>query len=493
MPPHAPKLDEDEEDFFQMLENAEDAGEAKQPVIQTKIVQERISATPPHHFLHYDSDQEAEPRMSHTPTSHEPDLVGVLSEFYSKYNFNNLDRVPYLADKFNFRRWELWEQLSIKYRLSPTESRLLWIDFCVHRDGIPECARQLFQDHEAISIPDDSGPLRKAAWRAMLGIHPQSDQRELFEKYISELAPRGEIAKLTPQTSDIARDVERTHQELAFFQDPDAKISMTQVLTVYTTLNGIKYVQGMNEILAVVYYTMRDESDAFWGFTKILAQLKDIFTAEADTTHDGIYSRIDTLAFSLNEYDYKLAKHFTAIDFPLATLAMRWVTTLLAMDITLPDALRVWDVSLQSNKPGNLLSFSICLSLAYLISMSSTLLEAPNDQECVEIAAHFGKSVCFNVDEFIVTALSIYAYESILRGRYHAASDEPVIEAIVDAVGSARDRIVNIISGSDALKARDDLVERVNSAKSLVSGWLGSMAVRIPSAPASGLHKDSHQ
>lgn len=69
---------------------------------------------------------------------------------------------------------------------------------------------------------------------------------------------------------------------------------MTRILSVYSRLNGVKYVQGMNEILGIILYVVRDESDSFWAFTTVMNQLKDLFMAEADSTNEGIYSKIDS-------------------------------------------------------------------------------------------------------------------------------------------------------------------------------------------------------
>ena len=210
---------EEEEDFFDMLSKEEESAppllvQAPAPVIMTAG---GAQSEPAHHVLSYDSDQESPDNRSPPPTG--PDFQVILGEFYSKYNFSNLDKVPYLADKFNFRRWELWEQLSIKYRLSPTESRMAWIKFNVRHDGVSECARRLFVYDEAVSISDESSTIRKAAWRSMLGIDPNENQRDTYNKYVPELAPREYVKRLTSESSDIVRDIQRTHQELGFFQD----------------------------------------------------------------------------------------------------------------------------------------------------------------------------------------------------------------------------------------------------------------------------------
>lgn len=236
----------------------------------------------------------------------------------------------------------------------------------------------------------------------------------------------------------------------------------------------------MNEVLAILFHVMRDESDSFWAFTAIMNQLKDLFTAEADSTRDGIYYRIDMLSDLVRQYDYKLARYFTEIDFPLATLAMRWMTTLLVMDLNLPDAMRLWDVALQACGPNQLLTLSTCLSLGYLLGLSGHLLTSDLLEEAVETCAHFGKSPDVNVEQIVVDSLSIFSFESILRGRYTPSSDEPVLEAIADAVGKMKSRVAQVVTSDEVLKRKEELVERVNIAKSLVSGWIGNLVASVP-------------
>ena len=113
--------EDEEEDFFAMLEKEEDA--PPPPLIQTNdsvamsanvvpvLTERNPSLEPAHHSLASDSDHElAAPSMAH-PVESDIVFEENLSEFYSKYNFGNLEKVKYLADKFCFRRWELWEQL----------------------------------------------------------------------------------------------------------------------------------------------------------------------------------------------------------------------------------------------------------------------------------------------------------------------------------------------------------------------------------------------
>jgi TBC1 domain family member 13 len=83
-----------------------------------------------------------------------------------------------------------------------------------------------------------------------------------------------------------------------------------RVLFIYAKLNpGVKYVQGMNEVLAVLYYNFLTneentriiskrhlESDLFFAFSNLMVEMKDGFLRELDKEKTGIQGRIKTFA-----------------------------------------------------------------------------------------------------------------------------------------------------------------------------------------------------
>ena len=76
---------------------------------------------------------------------------------------------------------------------------------------------------------------------------------------------------------------------------------MARILFVYAKLNkGIRYVQGMNEVLAILYYcfwkfgsdsvisTQYMESDLFFCFSNLMSEIKDGFLRDLDKEDSGI-------------------------------------------------------------------------------------------------------------------------------------------------------------------------------------------------------------
>jgi hypothetical protein len=252
---------------------------------------------------------------------------------------------------------------------------------------------------------------------------------------------------------------------------------MIRILTVYCELNGVAYVQGMNEILAVVFYVLRDECDSFWAFNNLMLQMNDLFTAEVDSTSEGIYSRIDHLRRLLADYDFRLSKTLERTDFPFATIAMRWLTTLLAFDMTLPDTIQLWDIMIQSCPNNGMMAFATHVCLGYLLEMSNSVRSESDDHDMVHAICNYGKSCNFNVDSLINQALSIHAFETNLRGDYIPGSDEPILEALGDAVEVARDKLRVALESVNSSQVKDEVTEKLSTAKSVVSNWLSSLTI----------------
>ena len=150
---------------------------------------------------------------------------------------------------------------------------------------------------------------------------------------------------------EIEKDVKRTRVELAFFMqsiDPNRNSredmdrlemqlhtrksdlstedvnlyieshsdALARILFIYARLNkGIKYVQGMNEILAVIYYcfwkfgneaiisTEYLESDVFFCFSNLMSEIKDGFLRDLDKEKNGIDGKCRQLLHVLRLVD----------------------------------------------------------------------------------------------------------------------------------------------------------------------------------------------
>ena len=77
---------------------------------------------------------------------------------------------------------------------------------------------------------------------------------------------------------------------------------LARILFIYAKLNpGVKYVQGMNEILATLYFCFYDpqnpaefvcEADLFFCFNIVISEIRDSFVRTMDAENTGINGKV---------------------------------------------------------------------------------------------------------------------------------------------------------------------------------------------------------
>ena len=366
-------------------------------------------------------------------TDHNPRLTQALTRFYEVYNPENLNKVCNVSAKFSERRAELWEQLSIKYSLSVCASCKLFIELFVDDTASAYC--YLF-NCPPLFIRDDSLAIRGSNWRGLLGLSDTElcQKRELYDTFLKDVAVVDEA---------IMRDVSRTHQENAFFHDIANQQSLKNVLSVFTRVNGVPYVQGMNEVAAILLFTVRSEGDSFWLFNEIMSQLREVFISGSDSTQEGVYSQIDVVKKRLEQLNPSLYRHLVSLGFPTETVFLKWITTLLSMELTLPDSLKLWDTLLMSLRTNTLRDMSSSVVLGYLTCMQDQIMEQEDLESCMPFISTFGKGIHMNVDLLVLHVTANYAFEMKLRGKYIPTEISIILEQITDAVQVAKDGLLS--------------------------------------------------
>jgi len=237
-------------------------------------------------------------------------------------------------------------------------------------------------------IPDSPG-LRSICWKLLLGYLPNErkiwkeileQKRNLYQEFCVELCidPRKKETlddhPLSTSSSsqwnaffkdkefieEFDKDVKRTLPHLHFFNH-DKSIGSTEhyealkrILFIYGKLNpGIKYVQGMNEILGPIYYIFatdpdiefknNSEADTFFCFTNLMSEIRDNFCKSLDKSTLGIMGLINKFNTVLNQKDPELWKDFEEKNLNPQYYSFRWLTLLLSQEFDLPDVLRLWD------------------------------------------------------------------------------------------------------------------------------------------------------
>jgi hypothetical protein len=148
---------------------------------------------------------------------------------------------------------------------------------------------------------------------------------------------------------------------------------MCRILFIYgKKYPNVRYVQGMNEILAPIYYCFsldqnpyfnEDlEVDSFLCFESIMNEISDIFIRSKDNTKTGIQTRIAGLREMLKITDRGLYDHFIEQKLEIQFFVFRWITLFFTQEFEMPDVLRLWDSILSENDKFEFLNY-LCLSI----------------------------------------------------------------------------------------------------------------------------------
>ncbi|XP_072069099.1 uncharacterized protein [Arachis hypogaea] len=182
----------------------------------------------------------------------------------------------------------------------------------------------------------------------------------------------------------IDRDVKRTHPDMHFFcsESQFAKSNqeaLKNILIIFAKLNpGVRYVQGMNELLAPLYYVFKNdpdeenaafaEADSFFCFVELLSGFRDNFVKQLDNSVVGIRSTITRLSQLLKEHDEELWRHLEiTCKVNPQFYAFRWITLLLTQEFNFADSLHIWDTLLSDPEGPQETLMRICCAMLILV------------------------------------------------------------------------------------------------------------------------------
>ncbi|KAI8895551.1 rab-GTPase-TBC domain-containing protein [Globomyces pollinis-pini] len=224
---------------------------------------------------------------------------------------------------------------------------------------------------------------------------------------------------------------------------------MLRILYIYCKVNaGIGYVQGMNNLIAPIYFVLANDSDennrahaeadTFFIFNSIMCEIKDLFTRSLDeiglhsepNSHEnvnkmpvdmssfgylipeqaktrGIGDTMERLMKQLQKYDFELWDDLVTVkQLDGLFFAFRWISVMFTQEFSLPDCLRIWDsifaevfatpcltpASLQqvftARPESGVLDFLIQFSCAMLLSVKQELL-AGDFSENMQLLQHY--------------------------------------------------------------------------------------------------------
>ena len=185
---------------------------------------------------------------------------------------------------------------------------------------------------------------------------------------------------------------------------------MIRILCVYARLNkGVEYVQGMNELLAPIYYIFSmdpsanrkyAEADAFFCFMNLMSYLADRFIAESDNSQLGIIAVVNEFDELLERVDFELWQLLNAQMLDSKFYALRWLMLLMAMEFQLPEVLRLWDSFLSDH---NRFEFVSYFALAMLQKVRPQLMSG-NFASNLQLLQKYPS---FDLYELLVPAIQI--------------------------------------------------------------------------------------
>ncbi|XP_073111087.1 uncharacterized protein [Elaeis guineensis] len=187
------------------------------------------------------------------------------------------------------------------------------------------------------------------------GDHPLSlGNDSIWHQYFKD----GEIVE------QIDRDLERTHPDIKFFSGDIShskrnQKAMRNILLLFAKLNpAIGYVQGMNEVLAPLYYVFSTdpneqnasnaEADSFSCFVRVMSDSVDHFCQQLDNSSVGIHSTLSRLSELLKGNDEELWRHLENSKVNPQFYAFRWITLLLTQEFEFHCIMRIWDCLLSN-------------------------------------------------------------------------------------------------------------------------------------------------
>ena len=131
---------------------------------------------------------------------------------------------------------------------------------------------------------------------------------------------------------------------------------LARVLFIYAKLNpGVKYVQGMNEVLAVIYYCFWSfsdfdvipvqnlESDLFFCFTNLMTEIRDGFIREMDQEQSGITGKVAEFAAILKVIDPQVFANLEEQQVNHQFYSLRWLMLLMCQEFDMSNVISLWD------------------------------------------------------------------------------------------------------------------------------------------------------
>ncbi|XP_028071477.1 TBC domain-containing protein C1952.17c-like isoform X2 [Camellia sinensis] len=237
---------------------------------------------------------------------------------------------------------------------------------------------EVFNSNQQCADGDVDGPLER-----------QDISNEDHPLNLGKASVWHQFFQFTEIAEQIDRDLQRTHPDMKFFSGESSlsrknREAMRNILLLFAKLNPeIRYVQGMNEVLAPIFYVFSTdtdeqnaanaEADSFSCFVRLLSDSVDHFCQQLDNSSVGIHSTLSRLSELLKANDEELWQHleYTTKVNP-QFYGFRWITLLLTQEFDLHSVMRIWDTLLSN--PFGVQEMLLRVCCAMLLCIKSSLL-----------------------------------------------------------------------------------------------------------------------
>ena len=128
---------------------------------------------------------------------------------------------------------------------------------------------------------------------------------------------------------------------------------LERILYIYSKINkDVGYVQGMNEIIAPIYYCYsldktcdleNIEADTFWSFSSLMEDIKKYFINVNDKEKGGICDKIILFELMVSKIYKEIFIKFQNNNIRIFHFAFRWINLFFSQQFILPDLIRIWD------------------------------------------------------------------------------------------------------------------------------------------------------
>ena len=250
-------------------------------------------------------------------------------------------------------------------------------------------------------IPESLPCLRPLIWKALIGFYPLNNLSEWKDETINKSKIYEDLLKkydYYPKNikeeqdknliDQINKDLPRTRFDCDFYVNNSNNYdTLRRILFLYANEHSdVHYIQGMNEIIAIIFYIFSKddnpfiekykESDSYFIFEKLMEEIKDIFIMEnINYSQLFIKEQIEQIKKILKKIDLELISYFEDIGVEIDNFVMRWLLVLFAQEFTMDVAVNFYDrVFTQKNK----IKFICYISAAIIEKNKNTLIKLDN-------------------------------------------------------------------------------------------------------------------